>query len=98
MIPGKQVLCLVLILNTVSVLSRILKPSELKPKYIVETTSGLIQGTIAGYTSGKNRTIYRFQGIPYAEPPDGNLRFEVKCLVITYTSPPYFLFIRFIQY
>lgn len=71
-----------LLLNSVSILSRILKPSELNPKLIVNTTTGLIQGSKSGYTSGKNKTIYRFRGIPYAEPPVGDLRFEVNLIKI----------------
>lgn len=79
MIATKQcVVVLVLLLNSVSVFSRILKPSELKPKLIANTTSGLVQGSIAGYTTVKGKTIYRFRGIPYAEPPVGPLRFEVN--------------------
>ncbi|KAH8274162.1 hypothetical protein KR044_013294, partial [Drosophila immigrans] len=41
---------------------------------LVSTASGLIQGTRMGSFSGK--TIYAFLGIPYAEPPIGDLRFE----------------------
>lgn len=83
MISRKQLLIFILLLNSVSVLSRILKPSELKPKLIVNTTSGLIQGSLAGYTTKKDKTIYRFRGIPYAEPPVGDLRFEVKIIKIS---------------
>lgn len=82
MIFSKQLVIFTLLLNTVSILSRILKPSELKPKLIVNTTSGLIQGSEAGHT-GNNRTIYKFRGIPYAEPPIGDLRFEVKQIFVS---------------
>lgn len=78
MISRKQLVAFILLLNSVGILSRILKPSELKPKLIVNTTSGLVQGSEAGYTPGKNKTIYRFRGIAYAEPPVKDLRFEVK--------------------
>lgn len=78
MIARKQFAVLFLFVNSVSVFSRILKPSELKPKLIAITTTGLVQGEIAGYTTEKGKTIYRYRGIPYAEPPVGSLRFEVK--------------------
>jgi len=41
---------------------------------VVSTTLGLIQGTRMESFSGK--TIYTFRGIPYAEPPISDLRFE----------------------
>lgn len=84
MYSGKYVLLLAIVLvNFISVFLRILKPSELRPKLIVLTTSGLLQGVEAGFTSGKHRTIYRFRGIPYAEPPVGVLRFEVTFYFIS---------------
>lgn len=76
MIIRKEVFFLVCLIN-ISVFSKILPPSQLKPKLIAQTTSGLVQGEYAGYTNGKNKTIIRFRGIPFAEPPIGNLRFEV---------------------
>nr|ACI42858.1 carboxylesterase [Harmonia axyridis] len=41
---------------------------------IVKTDNGLVQGKI-GRTVGQNKTFYAFQGIPYAKPPVGHLRF-----------------------
>lgn len=41
---------------------------------LVSTSLGQIQGTLMQSFLG--RTIYAFRGIPYAEPPVGNLRFE----------------------
>lgn len=38
---------------------------------LVETTDGWVQGELYG------KNWYRFRGIPFAEPPVGNLRFEV---------------------
>lgn len=43
---------------------------------IVKTKNGLIRGTIK--TSKNNqRPFAAFEGIPYAKPPIGDLRFEV---------------------
>lgn len=43
---------------------------------IVKTKNGLIRGTFK--TSKNNlRQFAAFEGIPYAQPPTGNLRFEV---------------------
>uniref|UniRef100_A0A1Q3FP68 Carboxylic ester hydrolase n=1 Tax=Culex tarsalis TaxID=7177 RepID=A0A1Q3FP68_CULTA len=36
---------------------------------------GSVQGSI-GHTTWTNRTIYQFKGIPYAQAPIGNLRFQ----------------------
>jgi acetylcholinesterase len=40
----------------------------------------LKQGSVKGHrlTSRKGREIFAFQGIPYAEPPVGELRFQVS--------------------
>lgn len=43
---------------------------------IVNIKNGTIEGTIITTDSG--RSIFSFQGIPYALPPIGKLRFEVK--------------------
>jgi len=43
---------------------------------VVETESGLISGQLS--KTWKGRTIYSFQGIPYATPPVGRLRFQVR--------------------
>lgn len=85
MVVSKEVFFLVVLLKVGVILSRIIPPSDLKPKLIVKTTSGYIQGQHDGYTHGKNKTIYRFRGIPYAEPPVGNRRFEVTYPVLIVT-------------
>ena len=43
---------------------------------LIETKQGKIQGQIE--TSRGGRHFYAFYGIPYAEPPVGELRFEVS--------------------
>jgi para-nitrobenzyl esterase len=42
---------------------------KIAENYIVEISSGIIQGYF-------NRGVIKFKGIPYAEPPIGNLRFK----------------------
>ncbi|XP_054927401.1 cholinesterase-like isoform X2 [Dermacentor andersoni] len=44
-----------------------------KQHKVVSTTSGLVRGTILQTTAGPACTFF---GIPYAEPPTGNLRFR----------------------
>ncbi|CAJ0959363.1 unnamed protein product, partial [Mesorhabditis belari] len=44
------------------------------PGQIVETTSGKIRGRL--YTIDEDRVVEGFLGIPYAEPPIGELRFQ----------------------
>jgi len=43
---------------------------------VVEIESGPISGILS--KTWKGRTIYSFQGIPYATPPVGKLRFQVN--------------------
>lgn len=70
---------LFLLFNVVSVLS---KPQEhldaAATKVIVQTTVGLVQGEQGGITKNTQKAWYRFRGIPFAEPPVGNLRFQVN--------------------
>jgi carboxylesterase type B len=42
----------------------------------VRIVQGALQGKVM--TSRKGRRIHAFQGIPYAEPPVGDLRFQVR--------------------
>lgn len=43
---------------------------------IVNTPSGKLQGSILQTWTDKN--FYSFRGVPFAEPPIGNLRFKVS--------------------
>lgn len=43
---------------------------------IVLTKNGFLQGEVI------NEHFYRFSGIPFAEPPVGNLRFEVSITIL----------------
>jgi len=43
---------------------------------ILNTSQGALQGTIE--KSRADRQFFAFYGIPYAEPPLGELRFEVE--------------------
>lgn len=47
---------------------------------VVETINGQVRGVLKT-TLLKNRTFYSFKGIPYAEPPVGDLRFKVNTLL-----------------
>lgn len=40
----------------------------------------ILQGVVKGLalTTRNNRTIFGFKGIPYGQPPIGNLRFDLK--------------------
>lgn len=49
---------------------------ELNEHRIVETLNGCVRGHLK-HTLYKNVSYYAFLGIPYAEKPIGNLRFQV---------------------
>lgn len=53
---------------------------------VVEVSQGKIKGIVTKNIDGGE--YLEFRGIPYAEPPIGNLRFKVKFLV--------FLFLAFV--
>lgn len=61
------------------VLSCYSSPSQ-KNNPKVKTPAGDFEGTLL--TSRLEKSIYSFRGIRYAEPPVGNLRFKVSCLLI----------------
>lgn len=42
---------------------------------ILKINNGFVKGSFA--TTEKNTSYFSFKGIPYAQPPEGNLRFEV---------------------
>jgi hypothetical protein len=43
---------------------------------VVRTAKGYLKGSIL--TSRKGKSIYSFRGVPFAQPPVGNLRFKVR--------------------
>lgn len=47
---------------------------------LIELQNGMINGTVGKSKDG--RLFQRFYGIPYAEPPVGELRFKVSSLLI----------------
>lgn len=51
---------------------------------IIEIDNGLVEGTTL--TSRLGRTFYGFMGIPYAEPPINNLRFQAPVPVNSWTE------------
>lgn len=52
-----------------------------KDEPIVVTSLGSILGSVK--TTRKGFDFYAFRGIPYAEPPIGELRFKVSSLIRT---------------
>lgn len=51
---------------------------------IADTEYGQVQGTAIELNNGI--TVHSFNGIPYAEPPTGELRFLVSLLCKNYSS------------
>ena len=67
-------------MNTLSIIFLTIFTSKVNGAFafgpIVETATGLIQGTIE--TSFFSKEFFSFRGIPYAEPPIGEFRFKVS--------------------
>ncbi|KAJ8983203.1 hypothetical protein NQ317_016424 [Molorchus minor] len=53
------------------------EPVETVDDLLVKTTTGWIRGGYGGTTVGQGKPVYQFRSIPFAEPPVGDLRFEV---------------------
>jgi len=49
-------------------------PAQQSPTVYIDT--GWVQGQV--YKSREGRNYFQFLGLPYAQPPVGSLRFEVK--------------------
>lgn len=49
--------------------------------YIVSTPSGKIRGKIENVTANGNRQVISFLGVPFGEPPVGDLRFKPPKIV-----------------
>lgn len=75
MLPSFQIMyiCKIISVNTLLVLCNTIFAKE---DPIVETTFGVVKGKTIYSRSGM--PFYAFQGIPYAKPPVGNLRFKVS--------------------
>lgn len=67
--------CFVLLLSSVSILAHKYPSSDVNSNTIVHISSGDIQGSIN--KTWTNKEYMQFRGIPYAEPPVGDLRFKV---------------------
>lgn len=56
------------------------------PDNIITTIYGPVQGRLR--YGAKSGNYYSFQGIPYARPPLGDLRFKVNALSSNVPTPP----------
>lgn len=55
---------------------------------IVRVEQGQVQGRVVNGPSGK--AFYNFQGIPYAKPPLGSLRFKVRSHLYFFRAEEWF--------
>lgn len=62
---------------------------------IVRTSNGRVQGERLK-TLFDDKTYYSFKGIPYAEPPVGDLRFKVKLEKICYLWNVFSFFLKLV--
>lgn len=58
---------------------------------IVQTSSGQVIGSVSSSRTGKE--FYEYLGIPYAQPPVGEKRFEVKKYLLKFTERWIHLFV-----
>ncbi|CAH1106189.1 unnamed protein product [Psylliodes chrysocephalus] len=52
----------------------------------VQTSNGIVKGSYGQRTTGDRKLLYWFRGIPFAEPPVGNLRFEAPAAKKNWTG------------
>lgn len=68
-------------LDTFFVVGGFLTPQTVHEFVVVKTAYGIVRGKIEPYLGQKNKilkkSVYKFEGIPYAQPPIGLLRFKV---------------------
>ena len=62
---------------------------------VVNTTLGVVQGTSVSLANG--HVIDSFLGVPYAEPPVGDLRFEVSDLYIEIMKRRIYVYLMYIE-
>lgn len=54
----------------------------MEPEYVeIATKEGKLKGLLKKSQGLTNKKYYSFQGIPYAKPPVGKLRFKVRLVV-----------------
>lgn len=66
--------------NLLNLVKAYASPSD-KEGPTIKTPLGSVQGRYI--KSYEGRTVSTFEGIPYATPPVGKLRFRVYCLTLT---------------
>lgn len=63
---------------------------------LVNISEGTVQGKELTASSFSRKKYFAFQGIPYAQPPVGNLRFKVNFLINIFAAIQYHVPITFI--
>lgn len=65
---------------------------------LVNISEGTVQGKELTAGSFSRKKYFAFQGIPYAQPPVGNLRFKVSFLSNICAAIQYHVPITYVQY